>query len=188
MGTMIVFIDESGIHKPIDHSVFALVYIAVKDKEKFEQAVVEIEEKLNIDDFHWSEHSWTVREKFFTAIAKLPFTAKIAIFRNPVKTSEAREWSLVHLMVEKDVDQIHIDGKQPRWIEHQLKKVLRDKGTSVRNLRTDRHSSSPGIRIADAIAGLSRAHYDKRSKNAERLWKIIRKKITAQLVGGQTDE
>ncbi|MEK7499813.1 MAG: DUF3800 domain-containing protein [Patescibacteria group bacterium] len=184
---MIIFIDESGIHRPIDHSVFAVVYISTKDREFLENAVIEIERKLRIEDFHWSEHSWTVREKFFVELSKLPFTAKIAIFRNPIKPAVALEWSLVHLMVEKDIDQIHIDGKQPRWVEHRFKKVLRDKGTSVRSLRTDRHSSSPGIRIADAIAGLSRAYYDKRSKNAERLWKIVRKKITAQILGGQTD-
>ena len=182
-----IFIDESGIHKAVDHSVFALVYIATRNRELLEKAVVNIEQKLNIEDFHWSEHSWTVREKFFVALAKLPFTAKIAIFRNPIKPAVALEWSLVHMLVEKNVDQIHIDGKQPRRVERQFKKVLRDKGITVRNLRTERHASSPGIRVADALAGLSRAYYDKRSKKAERLWKIIRKKITTQILGGQTD-
>ena len=185
---MIVFIDESGIHKSIDHSVFALVYISTEDREVLERAVIEIEKKLNITDFHWSDHSWKVREKFIRELAKLPFTAKIAIFKNPINTAQALEWSLIHLLVDKDIDQIHIDGKKPRWVEHKFKKVLRDKGITVRHLRTDRHTSSPGIRVADAIAGLSRSYYDKKSKNAEKLWKIISKKITAQLVGGQVDE
>lgn len=184
---MVIFIDESGIHKSIDHSVFALVYISTKDREKLEKAVVAIEQRLSITDFHWSKHSWKIKKKFISELAKLSFTAKIAIFRNPIKVPDAFEWSLVHLLVEKEIDQIHIDGKKPRWVEHRFKKVLRDKGIKVKHLRTDRHGSSPGIRVADAIAGLSRAHYDKKSKNAERLWKIIRKKVTAQLVGGQTD-
>ena len=33
---MIVFIDESGIHKKVDHSTFALSYINFKDYEKIE--------------------------------------------------------------------------------------------------------------------------------------------------------
>ncbi len=185
---MIIFVDESGIHKSIDHSVFALVYVSTEDREVFEQAVVAIERELNIKDFHWSDHSWNVREKFIRKLAKLPFTAKIAIFNNPINTAEALEWSLLHLLTDKEADQIHIDGKKPRWVEHKFKKVLRDKGITVRHLRTDRHASSPGIRVADAIAGLSRAYYDRKTKNTERLWRIIRKKITAQLVGGQVDE
>lgn len=184
---MLVFIDESGIHKQTDHSVFALVCILIKDRELLEQGVLAIERDLGISDFHWSEHGWIVREKMIKRLAKLAFTAKIAVFHNPVKPAEALEWSLLHLLVDKHIDQVHIDGKKPRWVERNLKKVLRGKGLATRHLRTDRHRSSPGIRIADAIAGLGRAYYDGRSKHAQRLWKSIAKKITAQLVGGQTD-
>lgn len=66
--------------------------------------------------------------------------------------------------------------------------ALRDKGISVKKLRTLRDESSPGIRLADALAGVTRAYYDDPKGKAAPLWKKIRHKITAQLVGGQVDE
>lgn len=185
---MDVFVDESGIHKYLDHSVFALVYVVTKDREALEHLVLEIEQACGIDDFHWADHGWKVREKFLRKISRLPFSVKIAIFQNPVRPAEALEWSLLHLLVEKGIDRIHIDGKQPRWVERKLKKVLRDKGISVGKLRTDRHRSSPGIRVADALAGLSRAYYDNPKGKARNLWGVMSKKITAQILGGQADE
>jgi len=43
------------------------------------------------------------------------------------------------------------------------------------------------MHLADAFAGLSRAYYDSPEEKAKNLWKIASKKITAQLLGGQTD-
>lgn len=83
---------------------------------------------------------------------------------------------------------IYVDGKKPRWVELRLKKVLRDKGISVKKLRTFNDESSPGLRLADALAGVTRAYYDNPKGKAAPLWKKISHKITAQLVGGQVDE
>jgi len=48
-----------------------------------------------------------------------------------------------------------------------------------------RQESVPGLRLADAFAGLSRAYYDEPDSKAKELWQIANKKITAQLLGGQ---
>lgn len=90
--------------------------------------------------------------------------------------------------MEKNFKAIYVDGKKPRWVELRLKKVLRDKGISVKKLKTLRDESSPGIRLADALAGVTRAYYDNPKGKAAPLWKKISHKITAQLVGGQVDE
>jgi hypothetical protein len=50
-----------------------------------------------------------------------------------------------------------------------------------------RQGSSPGIRLADAMAGLSRTYFDDPEGKARPLWDCIKNKITTQLVGGQTD-
>lgn len=185
---MLVFIDESGIHKQTDHSVFALAYVAILKKSVVEARILELEQRLHVSRFAWAHVPWKLRIAFINGIVDLPFTAKIAIFRNPIKSDEALEWAAQHLLVEKNVRTLYIDGKKPRWIEHRLKKVLRDKGVSVRKLKTVRDQSLPGIRLADAIAGVARAYSDDHQGRAAKLWRVIRHKITAHLVGGQVDE
>ena len=82
-----------------------------------------------------------------------------------------------------------IDGKKPKWYSLRLKKVLRDRGISVKKIRTGNDKSFPCLRLADAYAGLIRAHWnDPNNKNAKELYKLASNKITAQLVGGQDTE
>ena len=45
---MLIFIDESGIHKKEKHSVIAFVYVCVKDTENLEKEIEKIERNLNI--------------------------------------------------------------------------------------------------------------------------------------------
>ncbi|PIQ79315.1 MAG: hypothetical protein COV79_03915 [Parcubacteria group bacterium CG11_big_fil_rev_8_21_14_0_20_41_14] len=182
---MIIFIDESGIHKQIDHSSFALVYVEVENKEKIEKSIEAIEQKHGISSFHWVDLPWKLRVAFIKDASKLDFTVKIAIFQNPIYRTHAMEWALQHLLIEKNFSALYIDGKEPKWIERRLKKVLRDKGIAIKKVKTERSASSPCIRLADALAGLSRAHFDDPDSKAKDLWKMIQKKITAQLVGGQ---
>lgn len=185
---MTIFVDESGIHKDIDHSAFSLVYLATEGREEVEKTIVEIEQHCRVQTFHWTESPWKIREQFLHEAIQLPFTVKIAIFQNPIRPAEALEHSLQHLLIEKRFDALIIDGKKPRWIERRIKKVLRDKGISVKNLRTVRRDSSPGVRLADAFAGLSRAYYDNPEGKAKILWSFAKKKITTQLLGGQENE
>ncbi|OGY92549.1 MAG: hypothetical protein A3H70_00625 [Candidatus Komeilibacteria bacterium RIFCSPLOWO2_02_FULL_48_11] len=184
---MIIFIDESGIHKHIDHSSFALVYVTVQNKETLENSVEKIERNHGVKEFHWVDLPWKLRADFIKEAARLPFAAKVAIFKNPISRPEALEWALRHTLVEKNFRAIYIDGQEPKWIERRLKKILRDRGLTIKKLKTVRSGSSPGIRLADALAGLSRAYFDNPDGKAKPLWEIMRKKITAQLLGGQTD-
>ena len=49
---MIVFIDESGIHKQDGHSTTAVVYLEIVNREKFEKELLIIEKDLRITSFH----------------------------------------------------------------------------------------------------------------------------------------
>lgn len=52
---MLIFIDESGIHKNIGFLTFVLAYIEVDDYVSMEKQICEIEKKLGLEYFHWSE-------------------------------------------------------------------------------------------------------------------------------------
>ena len=186
---MLIFIDESGIHKKEKHSVIAFVYVCVKDTENLEKEIEKIERNLNITNFHWSDFGskfgWQIRKEFLKRASKLNFTFKIAIIRNPVYFPATFKYCFEYLIIEKKIKKIVIDGKKPRWYEKQLKKTLRDKGVSVKKIKTLNDKSSAGLRLADALAGLARSHCDNSTETTEDLYKLFENKITAQLVGGQ---
>ena len=183
----VIYIDESGIHKQTDHSTFALVYITFSNLPEVEKRIIAIEKNLRIDSFHWARHSWTIKKAFINKINNLPFEAKVAVFRNPTNPSEALEWAIMHTVVEKEFGTIYLDGKKPRWVLRQIKKTLRYKGFHAKNVKSVNDKSYPAMRVADAIAGLVRAHYDEPLGKSRPLWVIVRKKITAQMLGGQAD-
>lgn len=153
---MVIFIDESGIHKKVGHSSFAIVFVEVVNIETFSKKLLEINKLLKIKSFHWSEQRLNVRRKYLKSVLNLDFIFKIAIFENPINTNKAMDMIFEHLITEKKVTLIAIDGKKPKWYEHKLKKELRDKGITVKKLKTVRNEiSEPGIQLADALAGLA---------------------------------
>lgn len=167
---MVVFIDESGIHQQTGHSTTAVVYVQINNLELVEKQISKFLEKINISSFHWTEHGWKVRQKFLGYIIGLNFTFKIAIFKNPVHLENMLEIVFQHLVTEKDIKRIFIDGKKPRWYERKLKKVLRDKGLSIKKLKTVRSQSYPAIQLADVLAGLARYCADNPNDRQANLW------------------
>ena len=175
---MNIFIDESGIHKKIDHSSFALVYVEIEEFNLVEKKVSEIERSLKIEKFHWSEVAWKFKEKFIKEVLKLNFKVKIAIIKNPVNPSKELERVLSHMAIERNISNIFIDGKKPRWYGLKIKKVLRDKGVSVRKVRTVNDDQIACVRLADMVAGLCRSYFDKKNdKRFSKYCKALEKKI-----------
>lgn len=82
---MVIFIDESGIHKQTGHSTASVVYVEVNNLKKFEDKLKKIEADLKISYFHWAEERWFMKNKFLSRIFELDFTVKVAVFENPVK-------------------------------------------------------------------------------------------------------
>ena len=175
---MIIFIDESGIHKKVDHSTFALSYIKFKNYQKIEKEVEAIEEELNIDNFHWAHTIWKIKEKFISKVLKLDFEVKVAVVKNPIHPQKELEKALIHTIVEKNIKQIIIDGNRYKWFERKIKYVLRNKGISVRKLRKAKDEQYAGLRIADMVAGLTRAYFDKKNPaRFDKYFKKLEKKI-----------
>lgn len=157
---MYIFIDESGVHKSIDHSSVAIVYLEVTNYSTFEQSVLEIERRLNIQTFHWAETAWPVKKQFLDAVLKLEFFVKVAVINNSTTFSKDLETIFLHMIVEPNIRAVYLDGKKSKRYERTIKKVLRDRGISVRKVRTVNDSQFAGIRVADMVAGLVRTVAD----------------------------
>lgn len=178
LNCMFVFIDESGIHKKIDHSTYALAYIKSENYQLLESKVCEIEKSLGIGYFHWSETVWAVKKRFMTEALKLDFTVKLAVVKNPIYPQKELERILRHLLVEKNISNVYIDGKQPKWYEKEIKNILRSKSFSARKLKTVKSSQYAGIRLADMVAGLARSYFDgKNLQKIESFYRTLEKKI-----------
>lgn len=173
---MVIFIDESGTHKQSGHATIALVYVEITNLDEFEKEVENIEQNLGIKYFHWTDERWNTREKFIEKLLKLDFSLKVAILDNPVRLSKSFEEALRHLVVEENIKKIMIDGRKPKWYNQKIKKILRDKGVSVKKIRTVRkEESSPGIRVADCLAGLIRYRYDNPDSLASKWYSKFKK-------------
>ena len=184
---MHIFIDESGTHKEMGKSSVALVYVMTKDVRLLEEAIISVEKRLRIKNFHWTDCSWKIRTEFFSLLMKEDFFVRVSIIHNPFNRNNFEE-SIKMLLVEKKFKRIVIDGKKPKWYASRIKKVLRDVGVSIRKISTANDESYPCLRLADAYAGLTRAYWDgQENKKALDLYEKSRQKIkTIQLVDGQT--
>ena len=179
---MYIFIDESGIHNQTGRSTIALVYLSVEKLDEFQKNIVAVEEKIGINIFHWAHSTWTVRKKFIEAISKYEFSVKIALIKNPFIGNYGYEYVLQHLVIEKNIISIVIDGKKGKKYERRLKKVLRDKGVSIRKLKTAHDQSYPALRVADAIAGIMRYRDEHNADTKiQDLHQLISKKIIITL-------
>ncbi len=175
---MHVFLDESGTDKQHGNSAVALVCVEIKQIEKLESSILELEQRLKIPPFHWSRSAWPVREKFIRSIANEDFTLRVATIKNPFDASYVYESIVGRLLYGTSVQSLVIDGKKTRFYEKRLKKALRDHGVSLKKLKTANDISSPALRLADAIAGLVRYCAEfKDNKEAKNLYSKISKKI-----------
>lgn len=167
------------------HSSVALAYVAMDDMHVINQIIVNTERELGISVFHWAKQSWVVRRKFFQRMSSASFEVQAAILLNPFTETKFEE-ILEYLLIPKGIKQVIIDGKKPKRFASRLKKVLRDKGVTVKKLRTANDEAFPGLRLADAFAGLIRTKWtEPNNKKVAEIYKIVSNKITAQLVGGQ---
>ncbi|MBI3559358.1 DUF3800 domain-containing protein [Candidatus Gottesmanbacteria bacterium] len=163
----------------------AVVFVEVINLVKFEEEIIKIEAELKINSFHWSEERWEVRNKFLARLVELDFEVKVAIFKNPANPEKAMSLVFEHLITQANIRNLFIDGKKPKWYEQNLKRELRDKGISVKKLRTVNDKSQPGIQAADCLAGLIRRHYNLPAEEDARKWfnKLVKeKKLTVQLL------
>jgi len=180
-----IFIDESGVHKQEGKSSVVLVYVLVDNVENLEKAIIKTENGLKITSFHWAKHIWKIRQRFIQTLQKEDFTVKAAIVQNPFNENRFED-AVKALLTERKINKIVLDGQKPKWYLRRLKKILRERGISVKKIKAGNDRSFPCLRLADAYAGLVRTYWeDKQNKEVKEVWKIANKKITTQVLSGQ---
>lgn len=133
---------------------------------------------MKIDHFHWAETPWKIKSVFVEKSLSFDFKVKVAVVKNPVNPNKEILRILPHLIIEKNINLIVIDGKKPKWYERTFRNVLRQKGVSTRMLRMVKSEKEPIIRLADMLAGLVRSYFDGyKMENVERFYKRLEKKI-----------
>jgi hypothetical protein len=171
---MYAFIDESGIQFQTGHSVFTIAFVVSHQLESIDRSLVLIERQLAVSSLHWSRLSWQVRQKLFTQLADLPFSYQIVIVPNPLATTEAALGiGLAQALAGSQLTSIVIDGTWSTAQISRIKKQLRAHSVTVANLRAGNDKAFPGLRIADALAGLHRHLLDKASPQANTLLALI---------------
>lgn len=175
---MLVFIDESGTHRQSGYSVIALVCVSNTDAlERLNDNVLSLEQAIGTTYFHWADRGWPFRREFVQGIAKLDFTIRLAQLTNPIKLDQSLVDTLPYLLPERTIDRLFVDGKKSKQYVRTLKKLLRDKGISVKKLKTVNDTSYPAIRIADAVAGTYRYYLDRQNKRANSLYSMLEPKV-----------
>lgn len=84
-------------------------------------------------------------------LSQLTFTVRLAQVTNPVKLDKVLEEVLPYPISERTIERLYIDGKKPKTYERAIKKVLRDKGITVKKLKTVNDQSYTGIRLQMAL-------------------------------------
>lgn len=175
---MYIFIDESGTGSKVGHATIAVVYLEVTNQGKFDNGYKKILKELKLNNFHWSEHGWKVRQKFINKILDLDFIYKVALFENPININDMYDLVFQQLITERNIKNIYIDGKKKKWYERKLKTILRDKNIKISKLKSVRKEDSyGGLQLADSIAGLTRYYIDNlNSPDASILIKRLKKR------------
>jgi len=158
-----VFIDESGINKKIDYSCFAFVFIKQSDYKFIEKSISELEKKLNIENFHWSEDNWNVKKNLLKEILNKNINLKIKILINPINQGKELIGCFLDFMKDNRNYYVFIDGKKSKKYENKIKKYLKDNNIPIKKIRTIKDNNSVGIKIADYTAGFFRYYFDNQS-------------------------
>jgi hypothetical protein len=156
---MVFLLDESNIHSQEGISSVALIHVdSLEGLHAFDAHVLAAENRLRIRPFHWWKSNWRTRGNFLREVIAFDFGIRVALFHNPINIESVLEQALPYLITEREVHRLIVDGSKPKEYASRLKKVLRDKGITVKKLRTEADHARPALRAADCVAGVVRYH------------------------------
>lgn len=175
----IIAIDESGISSKIGYSVYAFIFIPIKDYTSISNHIIRIEKELGIDYIHRSEMSWKLRMQLAYKLIFTDFKVHVVTYTNPVLPDKTLIHSIFHVFSKiKHVDKILIDGKRSKIYKSKIKKIFKNHIIKTHRIKFIDDTSEPILRLADFIAGSIRSYLDD-SKNihAKNIYQTFKNKI-----------
>lgn len=182
-----VYLDESGINRKSGASVYCLTIIDSKISQELNEQILQIEKNLKIKPFHWREQDWKIKSKFLKKIIKIDGWNCIIIVINNKNFSQVLLTDFMAKALQGfEIRCFYFDGKKSKAYRNSVKRSFKNLGIKISSLKFVGNKSHAGIRLADAVAGLSRLHYDAKSKmEADSFFKLfLRNKISAQILNG----
>jgi hypothetical protein len=179
-----VFIDESGIFRKFGHSIYCLTICDSKLSLNVDNFILDIEKELKISPFHWRDHNWKIKTKFLKELLKIEDWKCILIVIDNKRYSDQILYELLSSSLKGfTIKRMYIDGKKHKRYIDNVKKTLKKVGVNISELKMVRHQAKGGLRISDAVAGLARLHYDRKTKDNSLIFyrKFLKQKI-AQVV------
>lgn len=162
------FVDETG-QDTKGRFYIVVIIMSINPRDQLFELLLDAEKESGKGKLKWSKNSTAKRYAYIdkTLRAKLPLCIYYQIFKG---LSLSYEFATVlaiasainsYVRSERITDYkatVIIDGL-PRTMQGQVAKLLRNFGIRTRTVRGERDQSNPGIRLADAIAGLIRQAY-----------------------------
>jgi hypothetical protein len=174
---MYVFIDESGTNKPSGQCVFVAVLIEAHKLADVSDMIEVAEGLSKTNIFHWRGKPPAVREEFITLLSRIDFVARYVVLNSPLKNyNDVLKDLLISSCLGINMTKIIVDGRKSKSYERHLKMVLRSNGVSTKKLKTAADEAYPGIRVADALAGLIRTHSNRPTATSVKLINELRKR------------
>lgn len=172
----IIAIDESGITSFKGYSVYAFVFIQLKDYVFISQYILKLEQELGLDYIHRHEMSWTTRLKIIEKIKLLNFTVEAVAYQNPINPLKCLNLALI-LKISKinSAYKIFIDGRQSKKYIEKNKKILKVQGLKNYQIKFVNDASEPLLRLADFMAGSVRSYLNNPTYSENKKFYIILK-------------
>src|SRR3990167_5466066 len=175
------YVDESGQDTKGDWFLVAVIMLGVNiDKIKLKLEKIERQSGKFTTKWHRSKH--LQRTRYFDAIInlkELKYSLYYSIYKNTILFADLIALTTVKAINSQNLQnclvQIVIDGLRKNQ-EKQFSASIRKLGIKTAKVKGARDESDPIIRLADALAGLLRDYYEKKTWTNKYVKQLIKNK------------
>jgi hypothetical protein len=163
------YVDETG-QDTLGRIYIVVAVASLQPREQLYEALEAAERQSGKGKRKWHHNSTQKREAYIVKVfqAKVRIRIYYQVFDGPelsyemttlLATANAINSYVKHEDIANYKATVIIDGL-PRTMQGRVGKLLRNAGIKTKSVRGERDETNPGIRLADAVAGLLRQAYE----------------------------